>query len=62
MENETQEKDQNSVEIKINASGKFSGGLKVYAKTIGTALELSKKKSEELENYLKEKNDTNKRV
>ena len=47
----------NSVEISINAKGQFSGKVKVYAHTIEEAMIKGKKHAEELEKYVKFKND-----
>ena len=48
---------QNSVEISINAKGDFSGKVKVYATTPEEAMLQTQAKANELENYIKGKNN-----
>ena len=47
----------NSVEITINAKGSFGGKVKVYAETIDDAMKAAKEKAEELEEFIKTKNE-----
>ena len=46
----------NSVKFSINASGKFSGECKVYAKTAEEAFETAVVTAEKVERYIKLKN------
>lgn len=52
-----QQPDQNSVEISINAKGKYSGKIKVYAKTSEEAMNDALQKAKQLEELIKVKND-----
>lgn len=45
-----------SCKISINAKGQWSGEVKAYAKTLDEAIEIAKKKAEELTSFIKEKN------
>ena len=47
---------QNSCEISINSKGIYSGKLKNYSESLDEAYNITKKKAEELEKLIKEKN------
>lgn len=47
----------NSCEISINAKGQFSGKIKVYAETIDKAYNEAILKAEQLEVFIKKKNE-----
>lgn len=59
MENDKTEniENQQSVKIKINQKGLYSGEVKVYASTIEDAMWKAKEKAQELEELLNEKNE-----
>jgi len=57
MEKEIIKEQPNSIEISINAKGQYSGKVKVYAETIGEAMQLATQKAKELEIIIKEKNE-----
>ena len=54
---EVKREENNSIEISINARGKFSGTIKVYAATIDEAMTKATQKARELEQIIKEKNE-----
>ena len=49
-------KSQSSVEISISTKGIFSGSVKVYVDDNEKLVEIAKAKADELETYLKDKN------
>ena len=57
QEKEIVNEKQNSVKFSINAKGQWSGELKVYAATIEEALQQAVERGENMEEFLKQKND-----